>query len=114
MECESGTEYTTETKARQGVERFILEGRGNALTGRDISRLAGVPLRRITKDIQAARRNGSLIIAATDSRNPGYYTTADTNEARRYIQDLYQRAAETKGTADCMLAAVVAIEGVRG
>lgn len=100
VKCDSGIDYSTGAKASQGwIVDFLLTGRENAQTGRDLARVSGRPQRAISKAVERARRNGAPICASTDE-NPGYYLESDEQEVLRFIDGpLLHRADEIRLTA---------------
>ena len=100
MKYDSGINYSTEARASQGwIVDFLLIGRENALTGREIAQISGRPQRAISKAVERARRNGAPICASTDE-NPGYYLESDAAEVMRFIDGpLLHRADEIRLTA---------------
>ena len=100
MKCDSGINYNTGATASQGwIVDFLLTGRENALTGREIAQISGRPQRTISKAVERARRHGAPICASTDE-NPGYYLESDSQEVMRFINaSLLHRADEIRLTA---------------
>lgn len=99
-ECGIKSNYNTEAnKSQLWIVDFLLFGRENALTGRDLARIAGRPQRTISKTVERARRHGAPICASTDE-NPGYYLESDEQEVLRFINaSLLHRADEIRLTA---------------
>ena len=112
-ECEIKADYNTKSdKSQCWIVDFLLFGRENALTGRDLARVSGRPQRTISKAVERARRHGAPICASTDE-TPGYYLELDSQEVMSFINaSLLHRADEIRLTAAGMKRGLV--EGWRG
>lgn len=84
------------------IYEVLLEGRENAITGKDICALLNIKSRDLTAAIERERRQGKPICAST-GENPGYFIAANREEMERYCNALYRRAGEIfKTRAACM------------
>lgn len=84
------------------VYEILLEGRENALTGKEICSLLGIKARDLTIAIERERRDGKPICASC-GENPGYFIAANREEMEHYCNRLYHRAGEIfKTRAACM------------
>lgn len=79
------------------VHEILLEGAGNAQTGKDICTLLKINPRELTVAIERERRKGHPICASTGS-NPGYFLAANREEMERYCRSLLHRAGEIHKT----------------
>ena len=65
------------------IYEVLLEGRENALTGKEICSILGIKARDLTAAVERERREGKAICASTGS-NPGYFIAANREEMERY------------------------------
>ena len=87
-ECEIKADYNTESdKSQCWIVDFLLFGRENALTGRDLARIAGRPQRTISNAVERARRLGAPVCAST-GENPGYYLEENPQAVMNFIMGL--------------------------
>jgi len=67
------------------VDEVLLAGSGNAKKARDISKLCGLDVRGVTKEVRELIRKGVPVAASTDHLTGGYYITETRDEADHYI-----------------------------
>lgn len=79
------------------IKEILLEGAGNALTGKEICRILGINHRELTQAIEKERRAGAPICASCGT-TPGYYLAANQREMRDYCKSLLHRAGEIHKT----------------
>lgn len=91
------------------ISELLGEGKENARTGRYLADLLGVDPRDVTQQIERERRAGQPICATCDSRNPGYYLTADPDELKDYCDRLYRRGGELFKTRRALIATLKAL-----
>lgn len=72
------------------IERFIPEGRENAVTRQQLCIATGLPDRTVRECIEQARRRGVIIINKQDGA--GYYRTDDPAEIKRQYRQNDRRA----------------------
>lgn len=72
------------------IMTYIGVGREAAITRREISLLTNLPDRAVRKQIEAARRNGELIVNAGDGT--GYYISDNIDELTRQYRMNESRA----------------------
>lgn len=87
-------------KQERRILSFLGNGPENARTARELSRLSGLTPRQITRIIEAARKKGVPICAATTKPNPGYYLTDDPAVLARYIRALDSRLQTIRNTRE--------------
>lgn len=93
-------DFITEFVAPQGTIASILQrGREHALTTREIARITGLSLRRVTLKICAERRGGSPILS--DNRH-GFWLAENEEELIDCVHRLHARAAQIHKTANAM------------
>ena len=85
------------------IHELLAEGRENARTGRELAGILNCNIRDITQRIEAERRDGQPICAAT-GENPGYYLAADADELANYCNRLKGRAIELFRTRKALIA----------
>lgn len=85
------------------IADFLLIGKENAQTARDLANLLECEPRDITTMIERERRQGAPIVASCDSRRPGYYLTTSAEELRQYCDSLHRRAGEIYKTRAALL-----------
>lgn len=69
---------------------FIPTGRENAIRRADLARLVNLPDRQVRQLIEAARKDGALII--NDQSGAGYYLSEDVGELKRQLRANHSRA----------------------
>ena len=84
------------------IHELLSEGRENARTGRELARFFKCDIRAITEQIEAERRDGFPICAAS-GENPGYYLPADAEELSQYCDRLKGRAVELFKTRQALI-----------
>ncbi len=72
------------------IMTYIGVGKEAAITRRELVRLTHLPDRMVREQIEAARRNGELIVNAGDGA--GYYISDDLNELTRQYRMNESRA----------------------
>lgn len=85
------------------IADYLLTGRENARTGRQLARLLHCHTRDISKGIERERRQGQPIIASCDPEQPGYYLAATADELQGYCLRLNRRAGEIDTTRRALL-----------
>ncbi len=80
------------------ITDFLLIGRANAQTARELADLLSCNVREITAGIERERKRGAPIVASCDHRQPGYYLAEDPEEIELYCNQLRRRAAEINKT----------------
>lgn len=92
-------DFITEFEPAQGTIASILRrGRENALTCRQLSKIAGLSKRKITMKICKERREGAPIM----SSGSGFWLAEDSGEVLRCVKALHARAAQIHKTANAM------------
>ena len=87
----------TEFEARQGtIASVLLYGCRNAMTAREIARIAGISTRQVTERIRQERAKGAPILSDTLH---GFWLAEDAEEVRRCAAALHSRAGEIHRTA---------------
>ena len=86
------------------IAEYLLIGRENAQTGKELARALNCDIREITEKIERERRQGQPIIASCDASNPGYYLAATADEVQQYCGKLFHRAGEIHKTRNALLA----------
>ena len=96
--------YNTQYTTCAGVIASVLsEGRGNALTGREIKRLLDLKDgRAVSALVERERRGGVPICATCDSKRPGYYIPQTPDELDAYNRSLRRRVRNVTATLDAM------------
>ena len=102
--CDSGNHFEAHlynsTSEKKMQEDFIFSllpaGKDNAISTKDLLRLSGFSsVRAMTKEIEAERRNGALILSRCDEQG-GYYRPADGAQGvasvREYARQMERRA----------------------
>ncbi len=79
------------------ISDILMQGEGNALTGRELCTLLQCNARELTAATERERREGSRICASNGS-NPGYFLAATQAEMQRYCRSLEHRAGEIHKT----------------
>lgn len=73
------------------IREILLEGKENAIPGRDLMALLGLKdLRDLTQLVERERKDGVPICAST-SGEKGYYLASDVDELNEYIKSLGRR-----------------------
>lgn len=72
------------------VYECLGRGRQSAKTGKALAKLLGLSLRELTETIEAERKQGIPICAATGT-DPGYYLAANMKEMQDYCASLSRR-----------------------
>ena len=85
------------------VTDYLLIGRENARTGRDIAAAMHCDIRDVTAGIERERRQGKPIIASCDPMKPGYYLAETAEELQQYCSKLHHRAGEIHKTRSALL-----------
>lgn len=101
----AGASYSfIQSNTRQGtISSALMQGRGNALTGREIKRILDLKDGRdVTSLVEKERRGGVPICATCDSRKPGYYLPETPGELEAYNCSLRQRIKNVTATLDAM------------
>jgi len=93
------------TRADVDITAYILTGRENARTGKELARNAGINPRDVTILIERARRAGTPIVASCDAEQPGYYIAETAAEVESYCSSLHRRAGEIYKTRRALLEA---------
>ena len=78
------------------IASFLLTGRENALTAKDLCRITGMSFRMVTKKIQEERLQGAPILSSSDR---GYWLAEDAEEIIRCTEALHRRAKTIHRTA---------------
>lgn len=92
-------DFIMEFEPAQGsIASFLNRGRENALTCRQLSRIAGLSKRKITMKICKERREGAPIM----SSGSGFWLAEDSAEVLRCVKALHARAAQIHKTANAM------------
>ena len=81
------------------IASFLLTGRENAQTAKELCRTTGMPFRVVTKRIQEERLNGAPILSSPDR---GYWLPEDATEVLRCAADLHNRAKSIHATATAL------------
>ena len=84
------------------IYELLTEGAENARTGRELAAVLGMNIRDITAQVEAERRAGKPICAATGEK-PGYFLPANTEELQRYCDALKSRAIEVFKTRQALI-----------
>lgn len=92
------------------VYEHLGKGKANAITGRELSRLLGCGIRKVTFEVERERREGRPICAAS-GENPGYYLPADDAELEEYCNQLKGRAIELFKTRQALIRVLANIQG---
>ena len=85
------------------IHEYLLAGKENAKTGRELAALFHCDLRKITAEIERERREGRPICATSSGENPGYYLPADDKELEAYCNRLKGRAVELFKTRQALI-----------
>lgn len=78
------------------IASVLMIGQNNAMTAHELSTITGLPLRIVTKRIQAERLQGAPIMSAPES---GYWLASDATEVIRCAEALHRRAKTQHATA---------------
>lgn len=78
------------------IASLLRVGQGKAMTAHEISSVADLPLRIVTKKIQKERLNGAPIMSSPES---GYWLASDATEVIRCAEALHRRAKTQHATA---------------
>lgn len=78
------------------IERYLLRGRENALSLRELRRITGLHPRKITEAVQRARRRGVPVLSS--SHPGGYFIAATEEEKAAFERSMRHRARETLTT----------------
>ncbi len=90
-------DFITEYEAPQDSVASILQrGREHAMTARELSKITGMPIRRVTLKICAERRAGAPILS--DNQH-GFWLAENTEELIDCVHRLLARAAQIHKTA---------------
>ena len=84
------------------VHELLETGKENPRTGRELANAQRCDIRHITLAIEAERREGFPICAATGGRDAGYYLAADAEELEAYRKRLSQRERELHKTGEAL------------
>lgn len=95
------------------IHELLTEGRENARTGRELAAVLNLNIRDVTEAIEAERRAGFPICAASGD-NPGYYLAATPEELERYCKALYKRGGELFKTRRALLSVLKQLQEKRG
>ena len=85
------------------ISAYLLTGKGNARTGRELARLLGCTPRDISLLVERERRAGTPILASCSSETPGYYLAETAGEIKNYCRNLSNRAEEIDKTRSALL-----------
>lgn len=106
----AGASYSiTQFNTQQGtISSVLLQGRGNALTGREIKRILDLKgVRDVSSLVEKERRSGVPICATCDSKKPGYYLPETPAELVAYNRSLRRRIGNVTATLNAMELALV-------
>ena len=92
------------------VNEILLEGAGNAQTGKSLCGILGLTPRELTQAIEHERRQGFPICASTGS-TPGYFLAANQDEMRWFCESLKHRAGEIHKTRKACLKTLATLPG---
>lgn len=92
-----------ERDVQEPVCGFLLQGRENALTAREIARMMGCNHREVTRAVQRARLRGAAICSSTGNK-PGYFLTEDPAELRVFRCSLEGRLRQITATVGALMA----------
>jgi biotin operon repressor len=85
------------------IFEVLLPGKENAIPGKDLAQILGIPLRELTAQIERERRAGKPICANQNGKAPGYYLADTKATMARYCEQLHRRAAELyKTRQECL------------
>lgn len=84
------------------VYELLTAGRENAQTGAYLAKILNCTPRDISRQVEAERRAGKPICAATGEK-PGYYLAADEKELQAYCDNLKSRAIEVFKTRQALI-----------
>lgn len=87
------------------VTDFLLTGKENAKTGRELADKLNCNIRDITAWIERERRRGKPICATSNPDHPGYYLAETREELQIYCGRLFKRAGELHKTRRKLLEA---------
>ena len=87
------------------IYELLKPGKDYAVTGRQLSKMTGLSIRKLCKEIENERRAGHPICASTNSP-PGYYLPADPAELETYCQALHFRAGNIQKTRRALLSCI--------
>lgn len=87
------------------IADYLLPGKENARTGKDLANVLNCDVRDISAKVERERRKGQPIIASCDPENPGYYLAATAEELQEYCSRLHHRAGEIHKTRRALLEA---------
>ena len=91
------------------IYELLAEGQENARTGRELAEVLNCNIREITQQIEAERRQGRPICAASGEK-PGYYLPASPEELEHYCKRLKSRAIELFKTRQAL---IQVLKGIR-
>lgn len=86
------------------IAEYLLIGRENAKTARELARLLHCDPRDISQGVERDRRNGQPICASCDPEAPGYYLADNAEDIQNYCKSLHKRAGEIYKTRRALLA----------
>lgn len=85
------------------IASVLSEGRGNAVTGREIKRLLDLQSGRDVSSLVERERRGAVPICATcNSNRPGYFMPETPGELETYCRSLRRRIKNVTATLDAM------------
>ena len=83
-------------KEYTGLTQYIPVGRENAISAKDLADICGYKnTRTLQQDIHSLRKNGTLILSATDDPK-GYFMPADDDDVRRFVHSMDNRIRNTQ------------------
>ena len=92
----SGSEYIMNFEAKQGtIAGFLMRGRENALTARDLERITGNDSRAVRNCIQRERLAGSPIMSGRE----GFWLASSVEDVLQCERSLWSRIREQMKTA---------------
>ena len=79
---------------------YLGSGKEQAMSARDLARLAGTTKRGVSLEIERERRQGYPICATSNAQRPGYYIPEDKAEMLAYCGRLLHRFMEVAATLE--------------
>lgn len=77
------------------IEKFLLEGKRNAISSQRLADLAGCKSIRELQQVIAEERASGAVILSTCENGGGYFRPKNVNEAKEFIKTLESRGKNT-------------------
>lgn len=77
------------------IEKFLLEGKHNAVTSQRLAELAGCKSVRELQQVISEERAAGAVILSTAENGGGYFLPANVSEVKEFIQTLERRGKNT-------------------